>query len=482
MITDLEFDRWLRTSGVHRCVLAEVEGADIYLSSRPYVTAPDDATVPNRAYRAILQGGAKFSEALNDGANARVSTGDIEIDNTGGHADDLLDVTWPGQRVALYMGDPSWSRADFRLILSGVVARIVPRTSRTLNLALRDVLERLNNPANDGTLGIGPHADETMPLCLGECHNVTPRVEDNAGEQIRVHGRPIERIIEVRDRGVPVSASASLANARATVSASPDGLLTMSVQGDKSDGVYRNTVAPLVELLATSYGPASERLTSGEIDRANFDAFGFAHPQPVGLYSAERITVLSAIQRLASSVGAQVSASRLGQLCLLKADPPSPSATSGLPVISPSDYLDGSLRLVSFRDLVEGVTIGFCQNWTPGQEIAEIVPAAHRDRYAQEWLTVTAGDASRAGDPINTLLLRRSDALAEANRRLTLGDGRTARLAFTGFAQLLLLELGQHITLVADRYGMQAGKACQVVSLQRDWFHATVDVEVEVRL
>ncbi|GAA5231744.1 hypothetical protein FOZ76_14470 [Verticiella sediminum] len=484
MITDAQFDRWLRTSGVPRCVLVELPGdTPIYLSSRAYVTAPDDQVAPNRAYRAILQGGASFSESLSeDGAQARMSAGDIEIDNTGGHADDLLSVVWQDRRIEVYIGDVSWPRADYRLALAGVVARLQPRNARTLNLVLRDVLERLNNPANDGTLGVGPNAEQPMPLCMGECHNVTPRVEDTAGEQVRVHSRPIERIIELRDRGVPADATADLTNARATVAKQPDGLLTMSVQGDKSGGVYRNTVGPLVELLATSYGPEAERLGAGEIDRANFDAFAAAHPQPVGLYSAERITVRDAVQRLAASVGAQVAASRTGQLRLLKADPPPPTATAGLRVIRPGDYLDGSLRLAGFRGRVDGVTLGYCRNWTPGQEIAEIVPARYRDRYAQEWLTVTVGDASRAGEQIDTLLLKQSDALTEGQRRLANGDGRIARLALTGFAQLLQFELGERVVLYGNRYGLEAGRACQIVSLQRDWFKATVAVEVEVRL
>src|SRR5690606_14856445 len=153
------------------------------------------------------------------------------------------------------------------------------------------------------------------------------------------HRAAAERVIEVRDNGVPVGHTPVTGGFRLT--ATPAGTITASVQGDTTGGIYRNTVAALVRLLATEYGNA-HRFTSADLDAANLDAFEAAHPQPVGLYLADRATVMQCIVDLAASVGAQPVMSRTGLLRLLKIQLP---ATGEVAVIRPHDYELGSLEL-----------------------------------------------------------------------------------------------------------------------------------------
>lgn len=482
-MTEAEFNSWLR-SQAPRCVLVEVGG--LFLSSRAYVTAPDDATAPNRMYQAVVEGGVAFTESLGLNGAGRASYGDIELNNVDGSLDGWLARVWQNQPVQVYLGDPSWPRADFRLVMAGVCAGIKTRTPQRLNLVLRDKLERLRGAASEVLIGgAGQNKDRLKPICLGECHNVSPVAVDAAGETFVWHAGPAERTIEVRDNAVPVGATQDLAQARFSLIASPAGQVTASVQGDKTGGVYRNTVGALVELLATQYGPVGERFSADDIDAANFATFEAAHRQPVGLYSADRITVVDACNQLAESVGAQLAMSRLGTLRLLKLQLP-PAGTPR--EIRPTDYVHGSLKISDTTDVVAGVRLGYCRNWTPQQDIETGIPAAHRDLFGQEWLTVVAKDETVAAlygldtetEQVNTLLLREQDAQAEAARRLALWSVPRTVYSLTGFAQLLTLDLGQAVKLYGNRFGLDAGKTGVVIGLKSDWIKGRVDVEIIV--
>ena len=57
-----------------------------------------------------------------------------------------------------------------------------------------------------------------------------------------------------------------LTNGKFTLSASPAGNITASVQGYKPSTTYYNKIADLVEILATNYGKSSTQFTSSDID------------------------------------------------------------------------------------------------------------------------------------------------------------------------------------------------------------------------
>src|SRR5690606_22579683 len=286
-------------------------------------------------------------------------------------------------------------------------------------------LERLNTAVSDVLLGGSTvNADRLIPVCLGECHNITPLTTNPDINEVHIfHRGASERCIEARDNAVPVTKTDNLANGRTTLTKTPAGQVTLSVQGDKTGGVYRNTVASLIELLMTNYG--SDPLTTADIDTANFSAFDAANPAPVGVYITESRTVLDVCNELAASLGAHIAPSRLGLMRLLRIQLPA----TGTPVdITPADYEHGSLRITQRSTVIAGVRLGYCRNWSPQQDIETGIPNAHRDLYAQEWMTVTAKDSAVASqyristevEQENTLLLRTVDAQAEANRRLNL--------------------------------------------------------------
>lgn len=489
MMTDIQFSAWLLDPAALRVTLFEagVNSGGVetvrYLATGGYVTQGSDAP-PDTVYQAIVSGGLKVTETIALSAEASLSFGDIDIVNLSGERDGWLDDIWVNRPFKAWIGDARWPRADFRLIFNGVIADIGSKNRDRLNLRLRDKLQRLNTPVSDAKLGgATPNKDLLLPLAFGEVHNATPLLADPARLQYRVHGGALEAVFEVRDNGKPVPATVDAASGAFTLPAAPAGAVTASLQGDKAGGVYANTIAALVRRIVTAYGKASDRLADSDLDLANLAAFDAAHPQPVGLFLAERINVLLACQQLAASVGAQLSMSRTGLLRLLRIDlPPAGAALE----IRATEQLDRSIAVSGRSDVASAVKLGYCRNWTVQQGLLTSIPPQHKDLFAQEWLSATASDSAveaqyklDAEPPQkDSCLLTRTDALAEAGRQLALYRQPRTAYRFEGTPGLLMLELGQSVRLFSNRFGLRAGKLGVVISLAPDWMNGHITVEV----
>lgn len=489
-MTDAQFIAWLETPSALRCMLVEcvasIGGTEttLYLSNLGYVTEPTD-TPANTDYKGAITGGGAITERLSLDGSASLAFGDVEISNIDGERDDWLtaDYVWRNREIAVYVGDKTWARADFRLVFSGLIDDIGSASRERLNLKIRDKSQRLNTALTEAKLGgATANADHLLPVCLGEVHNIEPLLIDPALLKYQIHNGPIERDIEVRDLGVVVSKTDTLASGTFVLNQAPAGQITVSAQGDKPS-TYSNTVAKLVQRLATGYGV--DPFISGDLDAANLSAFDSANPQPVGLYLAERANVLENCQLLAASVGAQAIVSALGKLRLLKIDlPPAGTPTQ----VTASNMRAKTLQVAQRIPVKAAVKLAYCRNYTVQANLQTGVPAEHKDLFLQEWLTVTASDSAVAAayriteSPTQeeTCLLATADAQAEADRRLALWSVPRTIYRYQGFPELLLEELGGAQTITHDRFGMSAGVACQIVSLTKDWLAGTVSVEVLV--
>jgi hypothetical protein len=488
-MTDADFLAWLKNPDRVACVLVEavasVGGVETtrYLSNRGYTTAAAD-TPAHTNYRGVIVGGAQITETLAlDGSGAAMAFGDIEIDNSTGDLDSWLGNIWSNRAVRMYVGDMRWVRADFRLVFDGISADLSSRGRDVLNLKVRDKLQRLNTTVTETKLGgASTNADRLLPLCFGECHNITPLLIDKALLKYQVHNGQIERIIEVRDNGVVVAHTANLAAGTFTLSATPAGTVTVSVQGDKPGGVYSNTISGLVQRLATGFG--KDPFVSGDLDAASLSAFNTANPQPVGVYLEDRENVLSVCQQLAASVGAQVVMTATGLLRVVQVSLP----TSGTPTAVSSKHMaERSLHVIDRRPVVASVKVGYNKNWTVQKNLQTGIPPEHADLFAQEWLTKSATSSSVATayklmqeppEQQDTALLVGSDASTEATRRLNLHSVQRTVLGYEALADLLLEQLGGYQTLTHSRFGLSGGVGGQIVSLQPDWLAATAQFEV----
>lgn len=491
-MTDAEFNIWLTSTSSIRCLLVEVvasvAGVETtrYLSSAGYVTGRGDIPA-HTAYVPLIVGGVKFTENLSLD-NSGLSYGDVELDNTAGTLDAWLGDIWVNRSIRLYTGDVRWSRANFRLVFDGLVADIGSKSRTRINLKLRDKLQRLNTPVTALTLGgTTQNKDSLLPLVFGEVHNMQPLLIDPALHVYQVHQRRTNKIIEIRDNGAPVAMIADIIEGKFSLAGSPAGTITASVQGDvTAAGAWPITVASIIRVLATEFGKEEDRLLVTDIDADNFTAFDTAHPQPVGICMTDRVNVLEACQRLAASVGAQITASRQGKLRLLKLQFPGTGETPF--EIGPADMVAQNLSIASRSEVAASVKIGYCKNWTVQTGLQTGILEAHKNRFATEWDTIVAQYSDVAStynlhvEPVqrDTLLLRKVEADPEAYRLLDIASVPRTTFRFDGLPRLMLLELGQAVNLTHPRFGLQAGVPGVVVSLTPDWITGRVTVEVMV--
>lgn len=488
-MTDEQFLAWAGSPESIRCILIEAQalsqGVEVtrYLSSVGYVTGPDDVPA-NVAYDPCVVGGVNVSESLPLSGRANVGWGDIELSNHGGERDDWLSDIWSGRPVRIWVGDPRWPRADFRLVFSGVIEDATARSNTTVNLLLRDKSQQLNTALTEATISNGSLTRDVLkPLCFGEVHNATPVLVDEGQLVYMVHDGPIESIIEVRDNGIPVAFGANLAQGTFALSASPVGTITASVQGAKFSGVYHDTVGPLVKEISQRYGTTP--LLPEEVDDAQIAGFSSAHQQHVGIFLSSRANQLDVMQQLAASVGAQVTFDASGRLQIRKVEILS---LPGAPEIGPSDMVLHTLTVASTPEVEPAFRLAYCRNYTVQSNLQTGLPPAHAELYGQEWLVVHVTDPVAAAawkksttpEDTNTLLLVRAEAEVEATRRLNLWGQRRMVLRYDSAGGALLTPLGQQVVLRHPRFGLSAGKPGQVIGKKTDWLSQKVTFEVLV--
>ncbi len=428
-------------------------------------------------YAPIVAPGIPFSESLSLTGGATVKAGDLEIDNTDGVNQHLLGYDWKDQDIEALEGDLRWNEADYRRIYRGVAGGMSVKSARTLALYQLDMTERLNTALTEHKLGgNGPNQDAIIPLAFGENHNVTGLLLADGSLTRSFHDGPM-KAIKIRTNALPTldfetdysagTVELGINNQSATI--------TASIQGDNFGGVYRKTIASLVRRIVTGFGDAAKRCTDDDIDLANFAAFDVAHPEPVGLFVSDRMNVLVACDKLAGSVGAQLTPSIDGKLRLIQiAIPASGTSTD----ILPEHILQGSLKPVQHIPRVDGIKLAFCLNNTVQKGLTSLIPDEHRELFEKQWLTTTVG----IGDPAQreTQLLRRVDATAQANRDFALWGVNRDLFEFIGLGSMRRLKLGQPIRIYNEDFGMENGVDGQVHFLAPDYVNRRVTVRILV--
>lgn len=487
-MTDLEFNNWLLSPSALKCVLVEATAlvggtpTTFYISNRGYTTSPSD-TPSNVSYEPIIKGGLDVSSSILDSETGTLSWGDIELDNYDGVRDDWLNYIWKNKTIKVFIGDMAWVRADFKLIFDGVIEDISCRDRQSMNILLRDKMQLLNTTMSDAVLGgTTSNKDRSLPLCFGECHNVTPLLIDPVNLIYQVHNGAIEDLIEVRDDGVPVTVIKYLPEGKFKLTNSPVGTITASVQGAKFSGVYYNTVGNLVQAITMNYGKTP--LSLSDIDSASFSTFETFNTQPVGIFLDDKTDVISVISELAKSIGAVVVFNPYGRLQIKKIDLVAVASKE----ITDSDILYQSLTISDKPSVVAAVNLNYCKNYTVQSSLETGIPAEHIQMFAKEWLEASASDTAVATqyglptkvDKIDTLLLDTASAIAEATRRLNLYKTQRYIFSFSTDISTLDINLGDYILITSTRYGLDSSKTGQVVSKTVNWFDNTISYEVLV--
>lgn len=486
-MTDNQLISWLQTQDSIKLILVEVRDVlvngvptNYYFSNRTFISSPTDSPA-NTIYDPAVSGGVRFTESLGLDGSASVGFGEVELTNSDGSRDSLLKHIWVNRPVNIYIGDPRFLKADFRLIFSGHVENLYSRNQDSLNITILDKLAKLSVPITDKVISNATNG-ELVPLTFGECFNVPAVLSDPPNLEYTVHDAAIEDIIEVRDNGYPVEILKNLDNGKFKLKNAPYGKITASVQGSKTP-TYTNNIAELISRVITSYGPESSRLTS-DIDSSNFLSFSTANPQPVGIFIDKESTKLQVCQELAKSVGATITCNSQGKLQLIRLTLPA----VGTPLnVYPTDMLDDTLIISDKPTVKASVKLNYCINWSTQEDnLAAGINPDNLDVFKLKWYKNESKNLSVANDydiadtdfSQDTLLLTQLDADNESDRRLDMWSTQRQIYQAEYFSHLILIELGQSLRITHDRFGLEGGKIGTVTYIERDWFNSTITIGV----
>ncbi len=486
-ISDVQYAAWLAADNKERVVLAEVEaysaGATVtrYLSDRGFVSAPTD-TPANTAYDDLVVAVPGIRSAMADALRGRslVSFGDLEIDNAGGLRDSWLLDAWDGRPVRLYLGDAAWSKADFRLVFSGVAADIQARDNATLTLKLRDRQYLLDVPLQVNLVGgTGPAKDQRLPVCYGEVKHAEPVLVDAATRRYAVHDGQIQSIDAVYQDGVAIGTwTADLTTGTFTLTAALTGRITADVKGSRPGGSYVNRTADIAQrIVQERAGWSAADIDSASVTQLNTDAPGAA-----GLYvKDDSATVLSALDRLITGAGGYYTIGRDGKLSmgLFKAPAGTPVATVG-----DDDVELGRIELLRRIVPLKSVRVGYARFHVTLDSAAASLTESQRQRLRDEYLVAKATTALTGfllavdGDLEGSCYVSSTDATTEATRRAAMWGVLRRVFRLSGFLAAQRVRIGEVVALDLSRYGLAGGVLATVVGLRESMTGGSVELEV----
>lgn len=539
---------WLKSPSAIRIILVHVKALKLgnpdqeenfYFSNGGYTTSD------GKQFNPLLIGAFGFQESISPDGSSSMSIGDIEIHNLNGEYDDLLDNTkyiWSNCEIKIYFGDPGWSASlstipsVFYTIFNGIIDDIDSRSNTTINFKIRDRLELINSPISEnkiGTYGVwvgGQQNKETLrPIVFGEVFNISPvSIDPSTYEYCFGCSNPAyndptqvstfdtngasERLIEVRDNGMPIyraaeadkeaynNAAVELEKSTFKLTYAPQGTITCSVQGvkmsmdlttgDINENLYVNNIPSIIGVILQKFGKAGSRFTKNDIDLPSFSQFNTQNPNAaVGIYITDAQDTLEVCKSLAASVGGQLVVGREGKIKLVQFGDVNALPSVASTTITTSDILYDSLNISQRLAVISAKKIGYAKNYTIQTGLLTFVPSEHKEAVESEWLTtgsiaddtlITKYKLQKEAEQVDTYLISTAGAQAEVTRLKNYYSQQRTVYSFTGTARLLRLVLGQKVTLIHHRFGLSGGKIGQVVSLRPNWNKDQIEVEVMI--
>lgn len=471
-----DFYVWLKDDNQNRVILIEAvsyySGSEHtnYMGNDSYISRPIDSPA-NTLYEDIVRGVPSFTTRMSEqfSGQSSPSWGDVDITNENGVRDSWLTWAWDGRAIRVYLGDATWSRDEFRLILSGTVASIYAKDAKTISLKIRDKQWNLNVPVQTTLIGgTTANAGNPKPLCYGECFNIEPVLITAATHEYQIHDGQIEDVVQVYDNGVAVAGfTEDLTNGKFTLNSAPVGRITADVKGAKPSGTYKVKCADIMEHIILNHST----LVSGDLDSGSFTAFNTTCAQTLGLYVRERTNMIEVLDALILSVGGWYGFSRAGKLTLGQFIAP-----AGDPIISldSDDVVEGAFKVSKINIPVSTVRLIYKKNWTKMTDgIASAATEARRAELAAEGLISTATDGSiKTAHPLalepdaeSTLIVGQSAADTESARRLALFGVTRGVYSLEGFSVPFSATLGDVIELDHSRFGFSGGALAIVVGI-----------------
>lgn len=320
----------------------------IYLSNTAYMTDDRITFLP------IIVGSVTLQESMSiDNSQASMSFGTVTLDNSSGEYDDYLDITkyiWQNRDVQVYYGDPFWASAtiasfktDFKLVFSGIVENIDSQSRTQLSLKLRDKLQKFNTAITETDLSttgdistIQPLQDTIIPVVLGEVFNINIPLVRPGSLRYFMHDGVIERVVEIRDNGVPLYTTDNLDTGWAgTLNLTNVAVTATYTSYTTTNLVVNSTTGILVGMNITGTGFSSNQTVLAVIDATNLTMSAIPDVTPSGTLT---FTNKSSYVELARSAAGVITAT-------IQGDKRSVNLTTG--VLDAANYQNTAPHLIA---------------------------------------------------------------------------------------------------------------------------------------
>jgi hypothetical protein len=494
----------------------------IYACTEEYITRSTD-TPSGTPLPGILEHLPRFDRSIISGdgfGGLSNSWGNAGLINIGDYDQYLRGYAFDGRRAvfkALLRAHPY----AFAQTIANLTATSVDIDGQMIVFGFRDNSFKLDVPTQPnvyaGTGGVegGPElTGKRRNMALGSPRDFTPVLLISSELVLEVNGgRPVQAITAVYDKGYPLDgpeadyANLTLLRAAAITdgwfstclaegrfrTGSAYEQITCNVQGDNSGG-YVTSTGRIMRRIISINGCISDPAEVDTVAFANLElpvASG-GNPAPVEYYLDENSTetVAESFAKLMHGIGGWCGFTRLGLLQAGIFTAPSGTQTGG-------EYTELEIIDIDVETLPSGLDpppwrqqVIYERNCTiisdPFAGVGDIDPARAawlRTPYKVASTTQADGDvilADRlmAQDPPvrEAYFALGADALAEANRSLTLANSNYVLYRIRLKAAPFNLDIGQTIRVTLTRFGLNSGRLLRVVSISDIPDDGTIEV------
>lgn len=425
-----QFLDWLALPGVTRCCLIDITLANktVRISNYAFCTLGSD-TPAHTAYDDVLYDDIELGYQLDDWLFGKtlVKHSAIKFLQTP-FLQGLLNDDFDNALVEIYLGDPSWPKANFKLIATWYAVDLVP-DGVNYQLNIRDGSLLLDVPVCRQYQS-GAAQGQYIPRCFGTVFNAEPVMISTGGNgEWQINDGPIDSLV-VRDGGLTVAATVNLAAGTFTLNAAPQGRITCDV----------------VQSHGTCQAIVTQLLTESDMV-AKDGTFSAVPAYALGLFINDATTRLSAIDQCFSSVGFVWHSDALNQLSAIKISLPSGAAAG---VLVDDDIDPDTLHPKRKIYPAPVVNVHYRKNYAPQSDgLFGAVSVANRELFKKEFSTVSVENASVPDNyPVinaNTLLVSQADALVIATERAAMNAQLRLVYEFTAYSRSYQFALGDEI-------------------------------------
>lgn len=509
-----------------------------WLSSKTWATAPTDSPA-SQPMLGVIEGLRNFRQMGLAGAGqgpmvtGRIAAGgELELDNSEGQLDDLLDAqVVDGRQVQVWAAGwdrtgayPAWS--EYGLVYVGTAGQW-RHAGTSVVLALDSLNRRLRK-------GIGTRfyygaglqsgdpdlAELSRQQVYGLCYNIPVTIVTEADLICQVHDDAVGDILAVYDKAVELQKggnrstyngireaepnegtyATSLQTGYLKLGDQPVGRLTADVDGDKaanrelsseawSDGTLwsdgtgwtslfsrlpvRSTAQAIWRILEdrAEFGPS-------EINEGAFFRLDKAQPGLIGYFvpAGDGGSIEDHIAAIAAAAGACVGPDRYNRTTIVRLQAPSDNAAV---VLDTRNIPEGGVERLTapWGTPPYQYRINYRRNWTvmDPSELEDTVGQTRRRHLSRPSLASIGSDdtirdlfPSAPARTIDSYFNELSDAQAERARLLATFTAQAILVSVKAKGVLGRCDIGQTVHLTWDRHGLDAGRFMVVVAVEDD--------------